>query len=1066
MDRKIFNEILKKTDFSTLFIEHLGWDRPSSHNSLEIECLELKFEFKEAAQKNGFRIYFGAVAEIPKSSFLKIIDSKIRKYSNDYIIIFYIENEHQLWLAPVKTIEKRALVTIEYESADKADFLFNKLQGLSFDLLEEVTIVDVTNRIYKTFEVNSARVTTDFYRGFKQQHDNFLKFITGISNADDKKWFASVMLNRLMFCYFIQKKNFLNFDTDYLNTKLKMVKKERGKDEFYGSFYKKFLEHLFHDGLNSPARDKNFERTFGKIPYLNGGLFDEHSLEKTYKNIDIKDLAFESLFAFFDKWHWHLDSRITASGMDINPDVLGYIFEQYINDRSSMGAYYTKEDITEYIGKNCILPFLFEKAEIKIEKLTTKLSDKYIYLAIKKGVEKKLPQEISKGISNVAEREEWNKTASKEYALPTEIWREVVERRKYYEDVKEKIDDGKIKTINDFITYNLDIRSFTEDVLREANKDLVKKFYFSLQNVTILDPTCGSGAFLFAALNILEPLYEICIERMREFNEKNGELFKMELDEITNKYRSNIQYFVYKSIILKNLYGVDIMHEATEIAKLRLFLKMVAVIEADENATNLGLDPLPDIDFNIKCGNSLVGFALENDLDTAMRESTIGYSEDDRKEIIEKCESVAIKYDLYKEVQLSEGDNAETTKKAKEELRDKLTKVNDKLNDVLESLQGPQKQAFHWFAEFYEIIMKNGGFDVVIGNPPYVEYTKKDKVTKKSVKDMYQLFNYTTISCNNLYGFIIERSTKIIKDSSYFGMIVPISSISTPAFCEIQNIFRDRTTWISNYAATSDPGVLFIGVKLQLTIFITKKDENKLLYTTNYLKWFIEERSTLFEKLQYIEISKISKSNEILKIGNEIEIDIVKRINDVNKFIFNYFSGNSKIYFKKYGNYFWKMFIDYIPFFDDGEKTRSGSVTEISVEKKSLYEIISVLNSDIFYHFYLISSDCRNISLRDISKFKYNSLIENTDILKNLGKKLCRDVKSKSRIRIENLTNGSVRKVEIFDRFKESKPIINEIDKILAENYKFTDKELDFIINYDIKYRMGGEFIGNFVLPI
>ena len=85
-----------------------------------------------------------------------------------------------------------------------------------------------------------------------------------------------------------------------------------------------------------------------------------------------------------------------------------------------------------------------------------------------------------------------------------------------------------------------------------------------MQKVTILDPTCGSGAFLFAALNILEPLYEVCIARMEEFHAQNDKLFIYELAEIKNKYRSNIQHFVYKSIILRNLYGVDIMVEAKQ----------------------------------------------------------------------------------------------------------------------------------------------------------------------------------------------------------------------------------------------------------------------------------------------------------------------------------------------------------------------------------------------------------------------------------------------------------------------------------------------------------------------
>ena len=75
-------------------------------------------------------------------------------------------------------------------------------------------------------------------------------------------------------------------------------------------------------------------------------------------DMDIDDEAFIELFQFFDNWEWHLDTRLSASGKDINPDVLGYIFEQYINDRAKMGAFYTQEDITDFISRNCIIPSL------------------------------------------------------------------------------------------------------------------------------------------------------------------------------------------------------------------------------------------------------------------------------------------------------------------------------------------------------------------------------------------------------------------------------------------------------------------------------------------------------------------------------------------------------------------------------------------------------------------------------------------------------------------------------------------------------------------------------------
>ncbi len=171
-----------------------------------------------------------------------------------------------------------------------------------------------------------------------------------------------------MFCYFIQKKGFLDNNKNYLSDKLKECQEKKGKDKFY-SFYRSFLLQLFHHGLGAPDHSKTLIAEIGKIPYLNGGLFDTHEIEKDYKDkIEIDDKAFESIFNFFDEWEWHLDTRHAASGKDINPDVIGYIFEKYINDRADMGAYYTKEDITDYISKNCILPFLFDETKRQMPK--------------------------------------------------------------------------------------------------------------------------------------------------------------------------------------------------------------------------------------------------------------------------------------------------------------------------------------------------------------------------------------------------------------------------------------------------------------------------------------------------------------------------------------------------------------------------------------------------------------------------------------------------------------------------------------------------------------------------
>jgi len=200
-----------------------------------------------------------------------------------------------------------------------------------------------------------------------------------------------------------------------------------------------------------------------------------------------------------------------------------------------MGAYYTKEDITEYISKNCIIPYLFDAVKQSLldylspQEVNHNLGfyllsdnpDRYIYDAVKKGVNLSLPDDIAKGINDVSQRENWNQTADENYALPTEIWREVIARRNRYFEIKEKLTNGEITSINDLITYNLNIRQFAQDVISNINSPLTLKiFYEKLATMSILDPTCGSGAFLFSALNILYPLYSACLERMQEFVEE------------------------------------------------------------------------------------------------------------------------------------------------------------------------------------------------------------------------------------------------------------------------------------------------------------------------------------------------------------------------------------------------------------------------------------------------------------------------------------------------------------------------------------------------------------------
>lgn len=1115
-----FFSLIRQGDFSELFITELGWNRYRGHAQLPTILVDDKeYNITAIAERNGFQVLLCIVDEIPTQSVAKKIDTKLRRQALDYICIYRLaDTAHDLWVVPVRSNEKRDLVLVEYDNAN-AEVLYQKIDGFTFDLDEETNIVDLRNKVQSAFAVNSEKITKDFYAGFKKQHKAFAEFITGIDdhieakNNRNKQWYTSVMLNRLMFCYFIQKKGFLALDTDYLRNKLNWVRANEGEDQFF-NFYRSFLRRLFHDGLNTPRHSRDFEEIFGKIPYLNGGMFDEHQLERDYADIDIPDDAFIGLFDFFDKWNWHLDTRLTASGKDINPDVLGYIFEQYINDRAQMGAYYTKEDITEYIGRNCILPYLFDAVKSSAKEAANDFapdgyvwrtlresSDRYIFDAVKKGhdIFDQIPDNIAKGIITpemhheysetpvgelpenhipLAElRQDWNTKTPDAWGLPNEIWRESIERIQRCDDILGKINRGEITSINDFITYNLDIRSFASDLLSNGDSRFVGRFYHALQKVTILDPTCGSGAFLFAAMNILEPLYEICIDRMQDFNHQNPAMFKAELDEITDKYRSNIQYFIFKSIILRNLYGVDIMVEATEIAKLRLFLKMVAVVEVDRRADNLGLDPLPDIDFNIRCGNTLVGYANKEQLD-----KDLSYAEDFLQEIAnqefkeqidEEMQKVATAYAIFKDVQLRQSEDMVAFKQAKKLLRDRLVALNDKLNqrlflattghvtqsnDVIVELPQYKQwmashQPFHWLAEFYQIISGNGGFDVIIGNPPYVGYTRKNKETGKAVNELYRIPSYyKTLPSSNLYAFTIERTKDILNVNGREGMIIPISAFANDSMSTLQKLVKEEygNKWISTYHQR--PAQLFEGVLQRLCIVLADKTISNDIYTTGVYRWYSHTRAHLFQNLSYSKGDQ-TKQQHVIKVGSKLELSIFDKYSK-HKETLSYVAvqhNSNNVFYRTAGGGYWVTFLN-AEFDCDAVSNKHTSIQEAYNAKV----LTAAYNSNLFWWYYAINFDLFNFKDYMIFGFQLDYPINHeTEIIK-LSNKLELNLRNNALFYDINSKTKGVNRTVTYQK-SNSKSIMDEIDAILASIYGFNDEELDFIINYDIKYRMGDE---------
>ncbi|MER9629618.1 DNA methyltransferase [Mesorhizobium sp. M0296] len=906
--------LLGQFEFAKLFTEELGWDRHSSDLSVPIAATT--FALRAVAEKRGMVAWVcqaPAGQQIPDRAMRRKIETQVAKTTLEHLIIFTDgKRAEQVWCWARREAGKPASVPEHfwYASSGNRGFL-QKLEAIAFSLAEEnaLTLVDVTARARAAFDVE--RVTKRFYDQFTKEHIAFLGFISGITEVAEKEWYASLMLNRLMFIYFMQRKGFLNGERDYLRDRLARCQREKGQDKFY-SFYRYFLLRLFHEGLGGKARNPELDKLLGRVPYLNGGLFEKHPIEERCPDIKIPDEAFTRIFAYFDRYQWHLDERPLRNDNEINPDVLGYIFEKYINQKQ-MGAYYTKEDITEYISKSTVIPFLFDTAKTKCKVAFENPggptiwdhlrddADRYIYATVRHGTENPLPTEITAGIEDVSARALWNRTAPVEFGLPTEIWREVVARRTRYAEVRAKLSAGEVREINDLITLNLDIRQFAQDVIERCEgPDLLRAFWKAIEGVTVLDPTCGSGAFLFAALNILEPLYETCLDRMEAFvadlerspeghAPRKFEDFKATLEKV--KAHPNARYFTLKSIILNNLFGVDIMEEAVEICKLRLFLKLAAQVDPDQKHENLGIEPLPDIDFNIRAGNTLVGYATLGELKKSLTSKLD--LDDSLDNITKSAADLQQIFDAFRARQV-QGDGT-VPLEDKIALRSRLADLENDLNRNLASESGVKRTddpgykkwlkvhtPFHWFLEFYKI-MEQGGFDVIIGNPPYAEIPRDlhRPLLRRTFRSALERWSRD----EDLYTLVVERSLKLLcSTSGQFGMILPLSvAFSTKRpFLELRKILSGEGTLAAWSHFDRIPSALFgneVRTRCSITLFSRATSSSPHRNATTALqRWNAESRDALFSTLGYAEFD-VEMLSRVPKLGSKVQAETLEHLN-------------------------------------------------------------------------------------------------------------------------------------------------------------------------------------------
>ncbi len=685
-DFEKFSEYLSSFNITALFTQVIGWKKaPVAEQQWRAdEHKGTSFQYRMAAELSGVAVLELVCADgWPDEAVRMALWRHLSKSHYENLLIFLDQTDkpsQSLWYwvkrdkdpdtGKPKFISRRH----EYFRGQPVDLFASKLKSLVVELSEldargRMPVLEVLRRMETALDVE--KTTRRFFDGYKEQHEQLLLQIQGIDNERDRRWYASVILNRLMFVWFLQKKFFLdNKDEQYLLNKLAQSR-QRGPDRFYGEF----LNALFFEAFAKPEaqRSPEVQALTGIIPYLNGGLFLHHKLEEDENgkprvgiSLQIPDAAFDGIFNLFSSYSWHLDDTPAGNADELNPDVLGYIFEKYINQKA-FGAYYTRPEITGYLAERSIHRLILERVR-----------------------QEAVP---ALGISAVS--------------FPTVA------------DMLARMDARTaLKLVNDV-----------------------------LPSLTILDPAVGSGAFLVAALKVLINIYYAIVGRAELGVSK-------ELDNWLKAIRQDhpsVGYYIKRKIVTDNLYGVDIMEEATEIAKLRLFLAMVASVRRVEE-----LEPLPNIDFNILPGNSLVGLMRVDEHEFDHKQDDL-FKPSFRRLLDEKnrklsvyrntaqlmgqaCDLRGIRDDIDQAMQQADGIMNELLQ---DRFKEQGIRFEQAAWDTAKGgLAKPAKRAvtiadiellhpFHWGYVFDEIMQKRGGFDIIITNPPW-------EIVKPQAKEFFQ----------------------------------------------------------------------------------------------------------------------------------------------------------------------------------------------------------------------------------------------------------------------------------------------------------------------------------------
>ncbi len=625
--------------------------------------------------------------------------------------------------------------------------------------------------IYDTL-YDTQQVVKEFYEEFEELRTHLVQEVSGIPDdrGDAKQRYVQVVLDRMIFLYFIQEKRLLDRNPNYLHKQPDKVV-DKGEDR-----YENFYQPLFFEYL---AEDKQHP-DFGSLPYLNGGLFAQNPVEDDFPNAKLGESAeetnelFDDILDFLSDWNWNVDERLDiVDPKNLSPAILGHIFEQTVNQKE-MGAYYTPEEITGFMSRRTIHPYLLDQLNEAVGADYGEIDDVFGFPEVETG----------DGEAAVADGG----------AMTPQV-------------TTENVETNHVETLY-------------HDILKTAH---------------VLDPAVGSGAFLLAAQDVLLDIYIQCIEYFQQL-EQEGKGWELEsrtrdeLEDINNGSRTASLY-AKKTAILNNLYGVDLDEGAVEICKLRLWLSMVADIEDEPNE----VEPLPNIDFNIRQGNSLVGFTdlveVTDDGDAALTNWGGGVGTG----VKELYEDVINQIERHQNA--TSATEARKARKTAESLVETHSReLNEKILDQFRTAGLDEVDAeklkdfspFHWVLEFAPVY-EDGGFNIIIGNPPWDRikpirddyFSKYDETFRTRLPDDKDRMQEELLSDDDItkgwqeYQDEMELRAEYFKNTPAYNLQRPvIDGRVNPSTNDLSSLFFERVFQLagdSSRVAQILPGAIFNG---------------------------------------------------------------------------------------------------------------------------------------------------------------------------------------------------------------------------------------------------------------